>query len=255
METRALPVYAAGEIEVPFVIAGMDELIGSDTRFEPHSHPTHELLWNERGASSATIGSQTWTITPTIGLWIPAGLLHWGIMPTGTWYRTAHFGIDHAPSLSDGPVAVEMTPLLRLLLDRLADDSLQPASRSLTENMVIDVLVPAEHELLVRVPVSQLLRPIVEAIGEDPSDPRTLSDWATELGVSRRTVTRAFRAETGLSFGRWVAAVRAQHAVMLLGHGVELGEVAEQLGYRSASAFGAAFRRVTGATPASFRAG
>jgi AraC-like DNA-binding protein len=255
MESRSLPIYAAGAIDVPFVIAGMDELIGRDTRFEEHSHPTHELLWNERGASSATIGSQTWTITPSIGLWIPAGRLHWGIMPTGTWYRTAHFGIDHAPLLSDGAVAVEMTPLLRLLLDRLTDESLDGASRSLTEKMVIDVLAPAEHELLVQVPTSPLLRPIVEVVGEDPSDPRTLSDWAEELGVSRRTVTRAFRAETGLSFGRWVAAVRAQRAVILLGHGLELAEVAERMGYRSVSAFGAAFRRVTGATPATFRAG
>ncbi len=184
MESRSLPIYAAGAIDVPFVIAGMDELIGRDTRFEEHSHPTHELLWNERGASSATIGSQTWTITPSIGLWIPAGRLHWGIMPTGTWYRTAHFGIDHAPLLSDGAVAVEMTPLLRLLLDRLTDESLDGASRSLTEKMVIDVLAPAEHELLVQVPTSPLLRPIVEVVGEDPSDPRTLSDWAEELGVS-----------------------------------------------------------------------
>ncbi|KLL95750.1 hypothetical protein NJ76_23000 [Rhodococcus sp. IITR03] len=114
VESRTLPVYEAGEIDVPFVIAGMDELVSRETRFEAHSHPTHELLWNDRGASTATIGSRTWTITSTMGLWIPAGLLHWGVLPAGTWYRTAHFGIDSAPSLSDGPVAVEMTSLLRL---------------------------------------------------------------------------------------------------------------------------------------------
>lgn len=43
-ESRTLPVYEAGEINVPFVIAGMDELVSRETRFEPHSHPTHELL-------------------------------------------------------------------------------------------------------------------------------------------------------------------------------------------------------------------
>ncbi|WP_443209626.1 AraC family transcriptional regulator [Rhodococcus rhodochrous] len=254
-ESRTLPVYEAGEIDVPFVIAGMDELVSRETRFEAHSHPTHELLWNDRGASTATIGSRTWTITPTMGLWIPAGMLHWGVMPAGTWYRTAHFGIDSAPSLSDGPVAVEMTPLLRLLLDRLADEHLRDGSRSLTERMVIDVLAPAENELMVQVPSSPVVRPIVEAIAEDPSDPRTLSDWAAELGVSTRTITRTFRSETGLSLGRWVAAVRAQRAVMLLGHGTDVDDVAEQVGYRSASAFGAAFRRVTGTTPGMFRVG
>lgn len=254
METRSLPVYEAGAVDVPFVIAGMGEVIEHDTFWEAHSHPTHELLWNERGASSATIGSRTWTITPSIGLWIPAGCLHWGMMPSGTHYRTAHFGIASAPSLAAGPVAVEMSPLLGLLLDRLAKTDLADRSRSLTEQMVIDVLGPAEHELTVQMPSSSWVQPIVEAIDADPSDPRTLCDWAAELGVSTRTVTRTFRAETGLSLGQWVAAVRAQRAVMLLGGGLDLDEVAERMGYRSASAFGAAFRRTTGATPGMFRA-
>lgn len=254
METRALPIYEAGEIDVPFVIAGMDELVSRDTRFEAHSHPTHELLWNDRGASSATIGSRTWTITSTLGLWIPAGLLHWGVIPAGTWYRTAHFDIGSARELDDEPVAVEISPLLRLLLERLADETLSAESRALTEQMVIDVLVPAEHELMVRLPSSPLVQPIVDAVETDPSDPRTLADWAVELGVSTRTITRTFRAETGSSLGQWVAAVRAQRAVMLLGNGADTEEVAVQMGYRSASAFGAAFRRVTGATPGMFRA-
>jgi len=255
MESRSLPVYGAGEVDVPFVIAGTGERILRDTRWEEHSHPTHELLWHERGASSATIGSRTWTITPSIGLWIPAGRLHWGVMPAGTWYRAAHFGVDAVTPLGEGPVAVVMTPLLRLLLDRLTEPELSAESRSLTEQMVLDVLAPADHELLVQVPSSPLVRPIVDAIVGDPGDPRTLADWAVALGVSTRTITRMFRAETGLSLGRWIAAVRAQHAVMLLGRGADVDDVAERVGYRSASAFGVAFRRVTGTTPGSFRAG
>lgn len=253
METRTLPVYEAGAIDVPFVIAGMDELVSRDTRFEPHSHPTHELLWNERGASSVTVGARTWTVTPTIGLWIPAGLLHSGITPAGTWYRTAHFGIGATPALSERPVSVEMTPLLRLLLDRLTHESLESESRALTEKMVIDVLAPSDQELLVQMPTSPLLRPIVEAVDADPGDPRTLADWATALEVSARTITRVFRSETGMSFGRWTAAVRAQRAAILLGTGLELGEVAQIMGYRSVSAFGAAFRRIMGTTPGTFR--
>lgn len=253
METRTLPVYEAGAIDVPFVIAGMDEFISCDTRFEAHSHPTHELLWNERGASSATVGTRTWTITPAIGLWMPAGLLHSGITPAGTWYRTAHFGINTAPALSERPVSIEITPLLRLLLDRLTDESLGSESRALTEKMVIDVLAPPDQELLVQMPTAALLRPIVEAVGANPGDPRTLEDWATVLGVSARTITRAFRSETGMSFGRWTASVRTQRAAILLGAGLELAEVAQRMGYQSVSAFGAAFRRVMGATPATFR--
>ncbi len=149
---------------------------------------------------------------------------------------------------------MDITPLLRLLLDRLGEPDLPPRSRDVTEAMVLDVLRPSPRALLVHLPTSALLRPIVDAVRADPSDQRTLTGWATVLGCSERTLTRAFRTETGTSFARWVASVRAQHAVRLLARGFEVEVVADAVGYRSASAFGAAFRRTTGTTPGRFRA-
>ncbi|EFV90293.1 AraC family transcriptional regulator [Dietzia cinnamea P4] len=98
--------------------------------WEPHSHPTHELLWNRAGASTATVGARTWTITPSVGLWIPAGVLHSATAPAGTWYRTAHVDPRTDSPLPGGPVAVEMTPLLTLLLERLVDQSLEALARA-----------------------------------------------------------------------------------------------------------------------------
>lgn len=253
-EHRSLPAHEAGAIDVPFTIKGFDERIERDTHWEAHSHPTHELLWNEHGASYATVRSRTWTITPTVGLWMPAGVLHSAAAPAGTWYRTAQFGVRSVPSISNDPVAVQVTPLLRLLLERLADPRLPDASRAVTEATVLDVLTPSAHELLVQAPRAPLLAPIVAAVQRDPGDPRSLAAWAEQLGVSTRTITRAFRAETGLGFTRWVASVRAQHAVSLIVRGDEIEEIAGLVGYRSASAFGAAFRRATGLTPSAFRA-
>lgn len=254
IDTRTLPVYEAGAAQMPHVITGMDEYVDRDTSWTPHSHPTHELLWNRYGASTATIGPRTWTITPVIGLWIPAGTLHSASAPAGTWYRTSHIDVRTTSPLPSEPVAVEMTPLLTLLLERLVEDHLDANSRELTEMMVFDVLTPSRHALLVQRPDAPLLQPIVTALIAHPGDPRTLTDWATRLGVSERTVTRTFRTETGLSFGAWQAAFRAQHASVLLGSGVPVDEVATAVGYRSASAFGAAFRRTTGLTPGAFRA-
>lgn len=253
-ETRTVPEPAPSAAHAPFVIHGYDELVDRDTSWNAHAHPWDELLWNERGASMAVVGERAWTITPTLGLWMPAGTRHSGSAVAGTWFRAHFFGRATTPSLSDVPVAVEITPLLRLLLERLGDTDLPPDSRAATEVMVLDVLTPSPRELLVHVPASALLRPIADAVRENPGDRRTLSHWAAELGVSPRTITRAFNAETGTSFARWVAGVRAQHAVALLTRGWEVDVVAEEVGYRSASAFGAAFRRTTGLTPGSFRA-
>ncbi|GGX89096.1 helix-turn-helix domain-containing protein [Streptomyces minutiscleroticus] len=253
-ETRSLPVLAPESVDTPFTIVGYDEVFTRDTTWNDHSHPFHELLWNARGASTAVVGARVWTITPAFGLWMPAGTLHSGSAIAGTWMRGSFFGFATTTSISDTPVAVEITPLLRLLLERLGDSGLSPGSRRTTEAMVLDVLEPSPRELLVHAPTSGLLRPIAEAVRENPGDQRTLTDWAGELGVSPRTITRAFNAETGTSFARWIAAVRAQHAVGLLTRGWDVETVAERVGYRSASAFGVAFRRTTGLTPGMFRA-
>lgn len=248
-ERIALPTYAAGGMDVPFVIAGMDARLTRDTVWEEHSHPTHELLWNTSGSSTVTVGARTWTVTPVHGLWIPAGTLHSAAARAGTWYCTAHFGTHVVPALADGPVGVEVTPLLRLLLERLGEPGLPAGSRATTEAMVLDVLAPSPRALLVHEPRSPLLAPVVAAVRADPADRRTLDAWAAELGVSARTLTRAFRAGTGLGFARWVARVRALHAIELLAVGTSLEDVAAACGYGSVSAFGAAFRRETGLTP------
>lgn len=251
---RRLPLYEAGAVEVPFVIRDNTEVIARDTHWEEHSHPTHELLWNARGTSTATVGDRVWTVTPNNGLWIPAGIRHSGWTPAGTWQRAALFGIDSVPSISEHPVAVEVTELLRLLLDRLGEDGLDDSSRATTEATILDVLVPAAHELLLRIPHSPLLAPIAERLREDPSDTTSLAAWAEQSGVSTRTITRAFEAETGLGFSRWTATARAQHAILRLSAGDSIDEVAAAVGYRSSTAFGTAFRRVTGVSPGRFRA-
>ena len=237
---------------MPEAITGMDELVAQDTSWAPHAHPTHELLWNARGASLLRVGPRAWTITPGLGMWVPAGTVHTGFAPEGTWYRAAQFSIEVAPTLADGPVAVEITPLLRLLLTRL-DEALDPASRRLTEAMIIDVLRPSPTQLLVVTPAAPILAPIVAALETDPSDGRTLAGWAAELGASERTLTRAFHRDAGMSFLGWRAQVRAQRAIALLAEGLDPEDVAGLVGYRSLSAFGAALRRTTGLTPGAFR--
>lgn len=253
VDRRRLPVYRAGDNESSFVIAGMDERVDRDTSWEPHAHPTHELLWNLAGASSVSVGGRTWTITPTIGLWVPAGLLHSGRAPAGTWYRTAHFDVRATVPIASSPVAIDITPLLTQLLERLADPRLGAGSRDLTERLVLDVLSPSPHTLLVHRPETPLLRPIVEALDADPADPRTLADWADVLEVSERTITRSFQAETTMSFKAWQTSFRMQVAAALLTDGVPVSDVALHVGYASASAFGAVFRRSIGLTPGRVR--
>lgn len=252
-EVRTLPVVAAGAVEMPFGILGYDEVVACDTTWDEHSHAFHELLWNERGASTAVVGARVWTITPSLGLWMPAGTLHSGSAVAGTWFRAGFFGFHTTPSISDVPVTVEITPLLRLLLERSRTEDLTPPARERTDAVILDLLAPSPRELMLTVPDHPLLAPVVAALMADTSDPTTLEEWARRIGVSSRTLARAFEASTGVGFRTWVTTARSHHAVALLAEGQRVEDVAVQVGFRSASAFTAAFRRVTGVTPGEFR--
>jgi AraC-like DNA-binding protein len=241
-------------VDIPHRILPTGEVLARDTSWTDHSHPTHELLWNARGVSTASIGPRTWTITPHQGLWIPAGTAHHGWAPGGTWHRAAQLSL-RIPAIATEPTAVRVSPLLRLLLQRLQDEDLAPNSRALTEQMVLDVLEPTTDALLVHVPEHPNLEPIVRTVLLDPADATPLEDWAVRTGVSSRTLTRTFVSQTGLGFRPWVTRVRAQRALALLADGHRIDEASAQVGYRSASAFIAALRRLTGTTPQQFRQG
>jgi AraC-like DNA-binding protein len=68
-------------------------------------------------------------------------------------------------------------------------------------------------------------------------------------GASRRTLERIFRADTAMSLGQWLRRQKLLHALRRLAAGEAVNAIAIELGYNSASAFIAMFRRELGHTP------
>jgi AraC-like DNA-binding protein len=95
-------------------------------------------------------------------------------------------------------------------------------------------------------------REVADALLASPEDRRSLAQWGHEIGASARTLTRAFIADTGITFNRWRAAVRVRAALPHLASGVPVHQVAGLVGYDTPSAFIAAFRRETGTTPGAY---
>jgi len=84
---------------------------------------------------------------------------------------------------------------------------------------------------------------------ENPADSRVLEQWATEAGASARTLARLFQSETKMSFRAWRQQLRLMRALEMLAAGVQVTNVALDLGYESVSAFTAMFRRSFGTPP------
>ncbi|MFJ3033483.1 helix-turn-helix domain-containing protein [Curtobacterium pusillum] len=242
-----------GALVARSAIHAESQVLETPVEWELHEHALHELVWVRGGALTARVGERLFTVPAGYGLWLPAGVRHGGRLTAGVELSSAFFAPDRSVTAFPEAVEVAMSPVLDSLLTHLARPDLEPAARSRAEGVVFDVLEPAGEQLAITVPDDPRIAPVVRAIIDDPADDRGLEEWAAVVGASERTVTRVFRDTTGLAFARWRLTVRAHRAMSLLSEGWEVQDVSDALGYAQTSTFIAAFRRVTGRTPGSFR--
>jgi AraC family transcriptional regulator len=83
----------------------------------------------------------------------------------------------------------------------------------------------------------------------------SLAELATLVDLSPHHFCRAFKESTGASPHTWFSQRRIERAQEIIAEtpGMGLTEVALSVGFGSQSAFGTAFRRVTGTTPSAWR--
>jgi AraC-like DNA-binding protein len=98
------------------------------------------------------------------------------------------------------------------------------------------------------------LKRMEQSLLSKPGDPSTLEQWAAKLDMSTRTLMRLVRRETELTFQTWRDQIRTFVAIPMLTEGRPLVEIADVLGYDTAWAFTAMFKRVTGKVPSQYGA-
>jgi AraC-like DNA-binding protein/quercetin dioxygenase-like cupin family protein len=239
---------AGGKEQAAVVVA--DFPMSAGTVFDWHTHEDHQLAWAASGVLTVITADATWVLPPTRALWIPAGLPHeTGAAGRATmralYIKPGHFGWTE-------PTPVLASPLLAELIGYLGTD-LDPGQRAHAEALLADLLTPIPVTVLdPRPPADPLAAQVARALRDNPADQRTLADWGRAVGASERTLARAFVAGTGVPFGHWRTLLRIQAALPLLARGEPVSRVARRVGYETPSAFVAAFRRITGITPAAY---
>ncbi|WP_245647503.1 AraC family transcriptional regulator [Novosphingobium lentum] len=151
---------------------------------------------------------------------------------------------------------------LRRYLLAIAGELVSPgfAAGPLLEAMAIGATVElARWSQLANDPMNGLVLPhqarrIEEYIRENLSSALSISDIGRACGMSTRNVARVFKQATGGSIGDFIARCRIDLAKELLASDeLRIKEVSWRCGFRSSSAFSAAFRAATGTTPRDFR--
>lgn len=220
-----------------------------------HCHARGQLLYASSGVMAVTTPRRAFVVPSSRAVWVPGGVEHEVHARSAVAMRTLYVRAEAVPqSLAAQPAVVQVPALLReLILAALqGPQSYVPDSaRARLSAVILDCLATlSPAPLALPVPDDARLAPLVAALMADPGDARPVRAWAQRLGMSERSLARAFRAGTGMSFRAWRQQCRLMHALERLGRGQTVTRVALDLGYDSPSAFIAMFRRSLGTTPA-----
>lgn len=239
--------------DTPRPLAGMAKDFPDGFRIKPHTHPRAQLTWAEFGVMTVTAARGTWVVPPNRALWIPAGTEHAIGMSGRVGMRAVYVDRGVARGVAETCKAVTVSPLLRALMLELAAAPLDydenarmghVAALFLDEIRLLDA-----QPLHVPMPADKRLRRVCDALLQEPARDETLEDWSVVAGASSRTLARLFERETAMGFVEWRHQARLAAALARLAQGQDVALVARAVGYRSASAFTAMFRRALGKTP------
>ena len=218
-----------------------------------HSHPEPMLTWSSTATLIGTIARRDWLIPPGYGLWVPGGVEHAGAVLHAGEMLTITFAADGCPITWTEPTCFTVGSLLGEIITHLHRIAPGDHSRPAAEALMFELLTPLPaHHIHVTMPADSRARAIAEQLIAHPADQRELTAWADHVHTSVRTLSRLFRAETGLNFATWRTQVRIRAAIPMLAGGTSVNATARAVGYRKPSAFIAAFRRVTGQTPGTY---
>lgn len=166
------------------------------------------------------------------------------------------FLVDESLCSRPGPgcEVLNVDDLLRELLQAAAT---QDSDSEGHKNLLVGLLaaeIPRAERTCSGVPRPQTapLADLCECLLAEPHTSMTIDQVAGQLNMNRRTFTRMFRRETGLSFGKWRERARLAAALPRLRAGEELTVIATELGYPRTPSFSAAFKRVFQVPPSLF---
>ncbi len=238
---------------VPRPVAAMAKPFAAGHHIAPHDHPRAQLLYAVSGVMRVITPEGAFVVPPLRAVWLPAGMRHEVRMASAVAMRTLYVAPDADPALPSDCRVVDVSPLLReLILEAITEPvEYDTAGRAgLIMQLILSELrhLPAVP-LGLPMPADPRLARLCNALLDDPGSRLGLEDWSARSGASPRTMARLFQQETGLSFRRWRERARLADAVARLAGGAPVAQVAAALGYDSASAFTAMFRRSLGVAP------
>jgi AraC-like DNA-binding protein len=242
--------------DVPRPVAVMADELRSGFVEARHSHRRGQLLYARAGVMSVLTERGGFVVPPLRALWLPSGTQHEVRYRGQVSLRTLYVEPQACVNLPNQCRVIEISDFLRALILEASNlpieydvDGREGRIMALLLDEITAMPVVPLHAPM---PADERLARICRAIFKNPAQDDNLEDWARIAGMSRCTLARLFRRETGMSFAAWRQQVRLLEALSRLASGHSVTNVALDVGYQSPSAFTALFHRTFGTTPSRY---
>lgn len=221
--------------------------------FGPHQHPHGEFFLLRSGHLKSYTNEGRWLIPAGHLCWVPPYSMHGGQTDDSLGIRL-HLAAKYCQALPKQPGVVSGTPLIHAIVERFAEaDGLRSGFTAAEEHLLTVLADEVERArtapIVLPMPQDVKLRKIAEKWLAQPDDRTGIDELAEEVGMSRRSFTRNFKLNTGLSVGDWRQIARLMQGIEMLSAGKSVTETAFALGFDSISSFIALCQRHTGMSP------
>lgn len=237
-------------------IVMLKRLLPKERIIKYHQHNWGQFVYAQKGVLVIITDSFRYICPAEQGIWLPCHVPHEITTLTECVLSSLYIDNSEACSLGCHSNMIQVSPLLKMLIVeavKFSDEYDWQGTQGRHFRLIRDLIgMAAKIDTQLPYPVSDKLLYISQQLNQFPDNSQSLEAWGRAVGASSRTLSRAFKKETGLTFSEWRIRLKLQIAVRQLYEGQTITNVALNLGYETPSAFTFMFRTKLGKTPSQF---
>ncbi|MXN77679.1 helix-turn-helix domain-containing protein [Burkholderia sp. 4701] len=245
--------------EVPRDVIATERLYPSGFIHPDHTHVRGQFAYAAEGAMTVSTTAGNWIVPPQCAVWLPADIPH-EMQMSGQVRMLNAFVRPEAQQAGELPHHCCVLSTSRLLRDLIAEAVRQPAlyepmtrAGRIMALLVDEIAAMQPLALNAPLPKEPRLAAFCRDVLAAPSASLGVDEAARRVGLSRRSFTRLFREQLGVSYVAWREQACLLAAIAWFAQGRSITQVAYDLGYGSPTAFSAMFKRIVGVAPHHYR--
>ncbi len=231
------------------------ELRSYNSETRAHTHDYHQLVLPVSGRMPMQVGGRGGEVNADRLALISAGREHEFAAAAGNRFVVADIPEALAPEFERLPPFIDLDPSLAqyvvFLYQQLIDDTRSSAS----ERQMLLLLIQLLKERFGRaVKIDQRIQAVQSHLDRCYAEQISLPRLAAIANLSVRQLNHVFRAALGMTPHQYLVETRMRQAWQLLSESdLQIGQVANRVGYGNQAAFSDRFRRHFGHSPRYFR--